>query len=167
MESEVMQAGLSNLQAPKGSRRQRARKGRGPGSGLGTQGGRGGKGQSARTGKFSKLGFEGGQTPLHRRLPKFGFKNPFRKVVEVVNLSDLESRFNAGDTVDVSALAAQGLVRSPGSYVKVLGDGTLTRKLTVKAHKFSKSAIKKINQAGGQVEELAVSSKRPNKSNEE
>jgi large subunit ribosomal protein L15 len=167
MESEAIQLGLNNLQAPKGSRKTPTRKGRGPGSGLGTQGGRGGKGQTARTGSGGKLGFEGGQTPLQRRLPKFGFKNPFRKTVEVVNLSDLESRFEAGSVIDVALLAEKGLVNSASSYVKVLGDGNLTKKFTVKAHKFSKSAIKKINQAGGQVEEITSPSSEANKSNEE
>jgi len=153
MASEV-QINLSNLVAPEGSRKERVRRGRGIGSGLGKTAGRGGKGQTARAGKGRPKGFEGGQTPLHRRLPKYGFNNPFRREYEVVNVSALESGFNAGETVDVSRLAEQGLVRSAHSLVKILGEGTLAKSLVVKAHKFSKSAIQKINQAGGQAEEL-------------
>jgi large subunit ribosomal protein L15 len=152
---------LDNLPAVPGARKARVRRGRGFGSGLGKQAGRGGKGQTARTGKGRRVGFEGGQTPLYRRLPKFGFKNPFRLTFEVVNVVSLEGKFNSGDTVDPAGLAEKGLIRSADSLVKVLGDGALSKKLTVKAHKFSKSAVQKINQAGGQVEEMSLPGSRP------
>ncbi len=156
-----MQVSLSNLSAPAGSRQKRARRGRGFGSGLGKQAGRGGKGQTARTGKGRRIGFEGGQTPLYRRLPKWGFKSPFRVSYEVVNVTSLETLFNTGDTVDATTLADKNLIRSAESLVKILGDGALNKKLTVKAHKFSKSAVQKINQAGGQVEEIPLPGRRP------
>lgn len=147
---------LANLSSPEGSRKKRIRVGRGTGSGLGKTAGRGGKGQTARAGKGRPKGFEGGQMPLYRRLPKFGFKAPFRKVFDVVNISMLESHFETGDTVDVEKLIEKGLLRRSSELVKILGEGSLTKKLTVKAHKFSKSATQKINQAGGQVEELKI-----------
>lgn len=156
-----MQVSLDNLKAPAGSRQKRARRGRGFGSGLGKQAGRGGKGQTARAGKGRRIGFEGGQTPLHRRLPKWGFKSPFRISFEVVNVELLEGNYNAGELVDAASLADKNLIRSVDSLVKVLGDGALTKKLTIKAHKFSKSAVQKINQAGGQVEEIPLPGRRP------
>jgi large subunit ribosomal protein L15 len=156
-----MQVSLSNLSAPAGSRQKRARRGRGFGSGLGKQAGRGGKGQTARAGKGRRIGFEGGQTPLYRRLPKWGFKSPFRITYEVVNVTSLEAQYKDGETVDATTLADKNLIRSTGSLVKVLGDGALNKKLTVKAHKFSKSAVQKINQAGGQVEEIPLPGRRP------
>jgi large subunit ribosomal protein L15 len=147
---------LSNLKAPEGSRKKRLRVGRGIGSGLGKTAGRGGKGQTARAGKGRPKGFEGGQMPLYRRLPKFGFKAPFRRVYDVVNVSELEKHFTAGDEVTVEKLVEKGLVRRSTILLKVLGEGSLSKKLSVKAHKFSKSATQKINQAGGQVEELKI-----------
>jgi len=156
-----MQVSLNNLSAPAGSRQKRARRGRGFGSGLGKQAGRGGKGQTARTGKGRRIGFEGGQTPLYRRLPKWGFKSPFRISYEVVNVTSLEAQYNTGETVDAATLADKNLIRSNESLVKILGDGALNKKLTVKAHKFSKSAVQKINQAGGQVEEIPLPGRRP------
>jgi large subunit ribosomal protein L15 len=153
---QEMVLGLDNLQAAEGSRKERVRRGRGTGSGLGKTAGRGGKGQTARTGKGRPRGFEGGQMPLHRRLPKFGFNSPFRRQFSVVNIFALENHFNNGDTVDAEALVNAGLVKSAAAAIKVLGDGTLSKKLVVKAHKFSKSAIQKINQAGGQVEEIKL-----------
>ena len=152
--AQDMQFGLSNLTAVEGARKERVRRGRGTGSGLGKTAGRGGKGQTARSGKGRPKGFEGGQTPLQRRLPKYGFKNPFRKVFTVVNLSALEATFSNGETVDGASLVAKGLIKSPDQLLKVLGDGNLTKKLTVKAHKFSRSAAQKINQAGGEAVEL-------------
>jgi large subunit ribosomal protein L15 len=145
---------LASLQSVPGARKERVRRGRGIGSGLGKTAGRGGKGQTARSGKGRPRGFEGGQSPLVRRLPKFGFNSPFKKFFEVVNILSLENRFQSGDTVDPSSLAQKGLVRSPESLVKILGEGTLTKKLTVRAHRFSKSAIQKINSAGGKIEEI-------------
>jgi large subunit ribosomal protein L15 len=154
MAQDVRQLSLDKLQAIPGARKERVRVGRGIGSGLGKTSGRGGKGQTARSGKGRPRGFEGGQTPLQRRLPKYGFKNPFRKVYTVVNLSSLEKSFNAGDTVDATTLVAKGLLKNTNSLIKVLGDGSLTKKLVVKAHRFSRSAAQKINQAGGEAVEL-------------
>ncbi len=153
---EVLEIGLGKLIRPEGSRKKRVRVGRGIGSGLGKTAGRGGKGQTARRGKGRPKGFEGGQMPLYRRMPKFGFKNPTRRVFDVVNLAELESNFESGANVDMEALVEKGLVRSSALLLKVLGDGTLTKKLSVKAHKFSKTATQKINQAGGQVEEVRI-----------
>lgn len=158
MAQDVRQLSLDKLQAVPGARKERVRVGRGIGSGLGKTSGRGGKGQTARSGKGRPRGFEGGQTPLQRRLPKYGFKNPFRKVYTVVNLAQLETAFNAGDTVDAASLAAKGLVKGNEALLKVLGDGNLTKKLVVKAHRFSRSAAQKINQAGGEAVELGESS---------
>lgn len=153
---QEMTVGLGNLEAPEGSRKTRTRVGRGIGSGLGKTSGRGGKGQTARSGKGRPRGFEGGQTPLARRLPKFGFNSPFKKDFDVVNVFALDSSFKDGDTVDPSKLLEKGLIRTSNVLVKVLGEGTITKKLTVKAHRFSKSAIQKINQAGGQIEEIKL-----------
>jgi large subunit ribosomal protein L15 len=153
-----MEYHLGNLQAPQGSRKTRVRVARGTGSGLGKTAGRGGKGQTARSGKGRPKGFEGGQMPLYRRLPKFGFKNPFKKSFDVVNVEHLEKAFEKGDVVDPAKLVEKGLLRNLNHPLKVLGDGNLTKSLTVKAHKFSKSAIQKINQAGGSVEEIKLGS---------
>lgn len=147
---------LGNLSSPKGSRKERVRVGRGYGSGMGKTAGRGGKGQTARTGKGRPMGFEGGQSPLYRRLPKWGFKNPFRRDFDVVNISELDGNFENGETVDAQKLIEKGLLRPSYTFLKILGDGNLTKKLTVKAHKFSKSAVQKINQSGGQVEEVQI-----------
>lgn len=156
MAPQEAEVSLSNLQAPDGSRTKRVRRGRGLGSGLGKTAGRGGKGQTARTGKGRPKGFEGGQMPLYRRLPKWGFKNPFRKHFEVVNIFALDTHFSDGDTVDAAKLVDKGLIRSVSSLLKILGEGSLTKKIVVKAHKFSKSATQKINQAGGSVEEIKL-----------
>ena len=141
---------LSRLRPPVGAVKKKKRKGRGVGSGLGKTAGKGMKGQKARhPGDFSKLGFEGGQTPLYRRLPKRGFgRAPFAKKVVTFNVSDLE-RFDAGATVDLEALRSSGLLSRKVDAVKILGDGELSKKLTVKAHGFSKSARSKIEAAGG------------------
>lgn len=147
---------LHDLTPPEGARHRKKRKGRGPASGNGKTSGKGHKGQKARSGGKVALGFEGGQMPLHRRLPKRGFGNgKFRKVWETVNVRDLE-RFEAGSVVDWDALNAAGLVRKPGSAdgVKVLGEGELTVALTVKASKFSAGARAKIEAAGGSIEEV-------------
>jgi large subunit ribosomal protein L15 len=157
--------GLDNLQASEGSRTKRIRRGRGTGSGLGKTAGRGGKGQTARAGKGRPRGFEGGQMPLHRRLPKFGFNSPFKRHFQLVNVFALETHFNNGDTVDAKALADKGLVKTTDGLIKVLGEGTLSKKLNVKAHKFSKSATQKINQAGGQVEEVKIPGESAEESN--
>ena len=139
---------LSNLKPKKGSRHAKKRVGRGPGSGHGKTSSRGEKGQKSRSGFSCKLGFEGGQMPLQRRIPKRGFTNIFRTSYAVLNLSDLEERFEAGATVDRDALKQAGLLRG-ARKVKVLGDGDLTKKLNVHADKFSKSAREKIEAAGG------------------
>lgn len=144
---------LSNLKPKKGSRRPRKRVGRGPGSGHGKTSGRGEKGQKSRSGYSRMLGFEGGQMPLHRRLPKRGFTNIFKKEYAVLNLSDLE-RFEAGTTVDESALRKAGVVKGRFAGIKVLGDGEITKKLTVHAHKFSKTAKERIEAAGGVCQEI-------------
>ena len=158
------QSHLGNLTPAKGSRKTRIRRGRGYGSGLGKTAGRGGNGQTARTGKGRPLGFEGGEMPLFRRLPKWGFKNPFRKNFDVINLADLDANFQNGDTVDPQKLVELGLLRASFGLLKILGDGAFSKKLTVKAHKFSKSAVQKINSAGGQVEELRMPGSGPKES---
>jgi len=140
---------LSKLAKPAGATREKVRLGRGPGSGLGKTSGRGQKGQYARTRGF-KPHFEGGQTPLQRRLPKRGFNNPFPKITIEVNVGDLDG-FTAGENVDESALVAHGLVRGRYDRIKVLGSGEITKAVTVTAHAFSKSAAAKIEKAGGKV----------------
>lgn len=141
---------LSNLSPHPGARKQRKRLGRGHGSGLGKTSGRGHKGYKARSGSGIKPGFEGGQMPLQRRLPKRGFRNPFRKQYAVVNLRDLND-FAAGSVVDRAALQAAGLISAKEQLVKVLGDGELTVSLTVTVDKVSESARGKIEAAGGTV----------------
>jgi large subunit ribosomal protein L15 len=142
---------LSTLSPAPGARKSRKRLGRGTGSGLGKTSGRGHKGRGARSGGNTHPRFEGGQMPLQRRLPKRGFRNPFRREFSVVNLSRLEAAFEGGAVVDAAALAARGLVRA-GQPVKVLGQGALTKALTVKAHAFSASAQARIAAAGGSAE---------------
>jgi len=142
---------LSNLQPSHGSTHSKKRIGRGHGSGLGKTSGKGHKGQKARSGGSIKPGFEGGQMPLQRRLPKRGFTPLTRKVYALVNLRDLEL-FDAGSVVDLEALGKAGLIGQLKDGVKILGDGELSKSLTVKAHKFSKSAQAKIEAAGGSVE---------------
>lgn len=143
---------LSNLKPPRGSRKRKVRVGRGMGSKLGKTAGAGNKGQKSRTGFSRRPGFEGGQMPLHRRIPKRGFRNPFGHDYAVVNVESL-NRFSAGDVVSPASLTARGLVRQ-ALPVKVLGDGELKIALTVQAHKFSQSAQQKIAAAGGKVEIL-------------
>lgn len=142
---------LSNLKPAVGSTKTRKRIGRGPGSGTGKTAGKGHKGQKARSGGSIKPGFEGGQMPMQRRLPKRGFSPLTKKVYALVNLRDLEL-FDAGSVVDLDLLTKSGLVNSIGDGVKILGTGELTKALTVKAHKFSKSAEEKIVAAGGKAE---------------
>lgn len=144
---------LSNLKPKKGARHAKKRVGRGPGSGHGKTAGRGEKGQKSRSGYHSKLGFEGGQMPLQRRLPKRGFTNIFKKEHAVVNVSDLE-RFDNGATVDEGALRKAGLVKGQNDGIKVLGDGKLTKKLAVHATKFSAAARRQIEAAGGSCQEI-------------
>lgn len=144
---------LSNLKPPRGSRHRKVRVGRGMGSKLGKTSGAGNKGQQSRRGYSRRAGFEGGQMPLHRRLPKRGFSSPFPKEYAVVNLGDL-SEFAAGETVTPEALTGRGIVRALRGGLKVLGDGELKVALTVRAHAFSKSAQEKIARAGGKAEIL-------------
>src|SRR5580658_2169790 len=144
---------LSNLKPPRGSRHRKVRVGRGMGSKLGKTSGAGNKGQQSRRGYSRRAGFEGGQMPLHRRLPKRGFSSPFPTTFAVVNVESLNA-FAAGDTVTPESLASRGIVRAMRDGVKVLGDGELKVALTVRAHAFSKSAEEKITRAGGKVEIL-------------
>jgi len=144
---------LHQLSPAKGSKHTRKRLGRGPGSGTGKTAGRGEKGQKSRSGYSRMLGFEGGQMPLHRRLPKRGFTNIFKKENAVVNVSDLE-RFDNGATVDEGVLRKAGIVKGAVDGIKILGDGKLTKKLNVKATKFSASARKQIEAAGGTCQEI-------------
>jgi len=140
---------LSKLAKPEGATRPKTRVGRGVGSGLGKTSGRGQKGQFARVRGF-KPHFEGGQTPIQRRLPKRGFKNPFAARIAEVNVGDLEI-FTAGAKIDEQALVARGLVRGRFDRIKILGDGELTKAVTVSAHSFSKTAAAKIQKAGGKI----------------
>jgi len=143
---------LHDLHPAKGAKKTRKRIGRGPGSGTGKTAGKGHKGQKSRSGYSRRYGFEGGQMPLVRRIPKRGFTNIFRLEFQVVNLRDLDRSFADGETVSVEALVEKGLVRGGKRPVKVLGDGDLTKKLTVQVHKFSASAKAGIEKAGGSCE---------------
>ena len=145
---------LSNLGPPKGSRKKKVRVGRGMGSKLGRTAGAGNKGQKSRRGYSRRRGFEGGQMPLHRRIPKRGFHNPFGVSYSVVNLEELNV-FPAGETVTPDLLRAHGFIRRATDPIKVLGDGELKNKLTVHAHAFSATAKEKITKAGGSFEVVA------------
>src|SRR5213592_2950038 len=149
-----MPIALNNIAPPKGANRKNKRVGRGIGSGHGKTATRGYKGQKSRSGTSVRAGFEGGQMPLHRRLPKRGFTNIFKKEHAIVNISDLE-RFDNGATIDESALRQAGLVKGRNDGIKILGDGKLTKKLTVHAAKFSQSARRQIEAAGGTCQEIA------------
>jgi large subunit ribosomal protein L15 len=146
---------LSKLKSPKGSTRVKKRVGRGQGSGWGKTAGRGGKGQKARTGNMHFGGFEGGQMPLQRRMPKYGFKNFFRREFAIVNLGDLEASFEAGATVDAESLKKVGLVKAELDGLKILGGGQLNKALTIKANKVTESAKIAIEKAGGKIEIIA------------
>jgi large subunit ribosomal protein L15 len=138
---------LSDIRPPKGQTHAKKRVGRGMGSGHGKTSARGHKGQHAGTGFSQKRGFEGGQMPLHRRLPKRGFNNIFKKQFAIVNLGHLEKL--EGDTFNADSLIAAGVIHKLKDGLKVLATGQLTRKITVEAHHFSKSAVEKIEKAGG------------------
>ena len=142
---------LHELKKPEGSTKAPKRIGRGQGTGQGTTAGRGMNGQNSRSGGGVRLGFEGGQMPLYRRLPKRGFTNKWAKEYAEVNVKDL-NRFEDGTEVDLSVLLAAGLVGKQLDGLKVLGNGELSKKLIVKAEKFSKSAVEKIEKAGGKAE---------------
>ncbi|MGZ4812933.1 MAG: 50S ribosomal protein L15 [Terriglobales bacterium] len=150
---------LSNLRAPKRSSENRKRVGRGMGSGMGKTSTRGHKGQGSRSGSRMMRGFEGGQMPLHRRLPKRGFVNIFREEYAIVNLSELASLGESKITPDL--LRSSGLVSGKNKRVKVLGDGELKSALTVQAHKFSKSAEEKIKNAGGSASIIEIKQPAP------
>ena len=140
---------LHELSPVPGSTKERKRIGRGPASGQGKTAGKGHKGQKARAGRGMQIGFEGGQMPLQRRIPKRGFNNIFRKEFAIVNLASLDKAFNDGDTVTIEALVASGLVKKTLDGVKVLGNGELTKKLTVQVNAYSETAKSKIEAAGG------------------
>ena len=145
---------LERLCPPKGAVKKRKRIGRGNASGWGRNAGRGEKGQKSRAGSGVRPGFEGGQMPLQRRMPKRGFHNKFRVENRIVNLSDLSRVFKVDEVVDAASLIERGLLRAGTTPVKVLGNGELSFALTVKAEKFSKTAVDKIKAAGGSVEVL-------------
>ena len=145
---------LSHLKPPKGAKHAKKRIGRGQGSGNGKTAGRGHKGQKSRSGYKFKRGFEGGQMPLHRRVPKRGFTNPTRVEYEVINLDTLGERFDAGTVVTMELLVEHRLATGGKKLLKVLGRGEIGKALTVRAHKFSGKAAEKIAAAGGATEQL-------------
>ena len=146
---------LNNLRPPRGAKHPKKRVGRGPGSGHGKTASRGSKGAKSRSGFRFKRGFEGGQMPLHRRVPKRGFTNPFRVEYVVVNLDTLADVFDAGTAVTPELLRERGIVRETGALIKILGRGECEKALTVRAHKFSESASKKLAAAGGVAEVIS------------
>jgi large subunit ribosomal protein L15 len=146
---------LNNLRPPRGAKHSKKRIGRGQGSGQGKTASRGHKGAKSRSGFKFKRGFEGGQMPLHRRVPKRGFHNPFRVEYEVVNLDTLATKFDAGTLVTPELLRERGLVPGGGRPVKILARGDVGKALTVRAHKFSGKAAEKILAAGGTTEAIA------------
>ena len=142
---------IHELKSAEGARRERKRRGRGPGSGHGQTSGRGDKGQKSRSGGHIQPWFEGGQLPLHRRVPKRGFTNIFREEYAIINLKDL-SRFAAGASLSPELLWEQGMIKHPHDLVKILGEGEISGALHISAHKFSRSARQKIEAAGGKAE---------------
>lgn len=143
---------LTDLRPAAGTNKNKKRLGRGVATGQGKTAGKGMKGQNSRSGGGVRPGFEGGQMPLYRRLPKIGFTNIFRKEYAVVNLFDLNERFEDGTVVTIDALKEAGLVKAMKNGVKILATGEITKKLTVQANKFSATAAEKINAAGGKAE---------------
>ena len=144
-----MALALNNLRPADGSTHKKKRVGRGPGSGLGKTAGRGHKGQKSRSGYSMKIGFEGGQMPLQRRLPKRGFTNIFKKKWLEVTLEKLEESFNAGDEITPEILHERGLIKKAKHDLVILGNGEISKALKISAHRFTKSAIEKIQNAGG------------------
>lgn len=144
-----MALALNNLHPAPGSTHKKKRVGRGPGSGLGKTAGRGNKGQKSRSGYSAKVGFEGGQMPLHRRLPKRGFTNIFKKEWLEVSLAALDKNFGAGEEITPELLHERGLIKKSKHDVVVLGNGDVTKALRISAHRFTKSAREKIEKAGG------------------
>lgn len=149
-----MAIGLNNLRPAKGSTHKKKRVGRGPGSGLGKTAGRGHKGQKSRSGYSSRPGFEGGQMPLQRRLPKRGFTNIFKKQWVEVSLAKIESSFNAGDEVTPEILHDRGLIKKAKHDLVILGSGEISKALKISAHRFTKAAKEKIEKAGGSITEI-------------
>ncbi len=143
---------LHELSPMPGSTKERKRIGRGPASGQGKTAGKGHKGQKARAGRGMQIGFEGGQMPLQRRIPKRGFNNIFRKEFATVNVASLDKVFNDGDVVTIEALVASGLVKKTLDGVKILGNGEIAKKLTVQVNAYSETAKTKIEAAGGKAE---------------
>ncbi len=154
-----MAIGLNNLRPAEGSTHKKKRVGRGPGSGLGKTAGRGNKGQKSRSGYSGKVGFEGGQMPLQRRLPKRGFTNIFKKQWIEVTLSTLEQSFDAGDEITPETMHSRGVIAKGKRDVVVLGTGEITKALTVSAHRFTKGARAKIKAAGGTVNVISAQHK--------
>ena len=144
-----MAIGLNNLRAPEGATHKKKRVGRGPGSGLGKTAGRGEKGQKSRSGYSQKIGFEGGQMPLHRRLPKRGFTNIFKKEWIEISLTALDKNFNANEEITPELLHERGLIKKAKRDVVVLGTGEISKALRISAHRFTRSAREKIERAGG------------------
>jgi large subunit ribosomal protein L15 len=151
-----MAISLNGLRPAKGSTHKKKRVGRGPGSGLGKTAGRGEKGQKSRSGYSRKPGFEGGQMPLHRRLPKRGFTNIFKKRWLEISLSALDRHFNANEEVTPELLHNRGLIKKAKHDVVVLGSGEVSKPLRVSAHRFTKSAREKIEKAGGSVTQIGA-----------
>ncbi len=149
-----MALALNNLKPAEGSTHKKKRVGRGPGSGLGKTAGRGHKGQKSRSGYSSKIGFEGGQMPLQRRLPKRGFTNIFKKKWLEIGLAKLEENFNAGDEITPEILHKRGLIKKAKHDLVILGNGELSKALKISAHRFTKTAQDKIEKAGGSITEI-------------
>ncbi len=162
-----MALALNNIKPAKGSTHKKKRRGRGPGSGLGKTAGRGHKGQKSRSGYSRRAGFEGGQMPLQRRLPKRGFTNIFKKKWIEVRLSTLESNFNAGDEITPDILRERGLIKKAKHDLVILGNGEVGKKLTVNAHRFTKSAKEKIEKAGGTANLITKQAKSEEEKTEE
>jgi large subunit ribosomal protein L15 len=149
-----MALALNNLKPAEGSTHKKKRVGRGPGSGLGKTAGRGHKGQKSRSGYSSKIGFEGGQMPLQRRLPKRGFTNIFKKKWLEISLGKLEENFNAGDEITPEVLHKRGLIKKAKHDLVILGTGDMSKALKISAHRFTKTAKDKIEKAGGSITEI-------------
>jgi large subunit ribosomal protein L15 len=149
-----MALALNNLKPAAGSTHKKKRVGRGPGSGLGKTAGRGHKGQKSRSGYSSKIGFEGGQMPLQRRLPKRGFTNIFKKKWLEISLAKLEENFNAGDEITPAVLHERGLIKKAKHDLVILGTGDMSKALKISAHRFTKTAKDKIEKAGGSITEI-------------
>ncbi|MCU1290983.1 MAG: RplO [Acidobacteria bacterium] len=149
-----MALGLNNLRPAAGSTHKKKRVGRGPGSGLGKTAGRGHKGQKSRSGYSSKIGFEGGQMPLQRRLPKRGFTNIFKKKWIEISLGKIEENFNSGDEITPEVLHERGLIKKAKHDLVILGTGEVSKALKISAHRFTKTAREKIENAGGTIKEI-------------